>query len=272
MVETVIVRIVRACCRYPALTVIVASLVTLGAGTYSYKNFAIHTDTGQLISAQLPWRQRELQLDAAFPQLADNIIVVVDGATPELARDASSRLVAKLAEDRDNFEAVQEEEGGGFFKKNGLLFLPPDDMQRTTEQLIRAQPFLGTLTADPSLHGLAEALALIPKGVEADSIELKNFHKALTVLSSTIDALLQGRPAAFSWTELMTGKVPAKSELRRFIRMKPRLDFDALQPGAAASDKIRSTAATLGLAPDNGVRVRLTGPVAMADEEFAHAC
>src|SRR6476661_4173050 len=266
MVETVIVRLVRACCRYPVLTVIVASVVTLGAGTYSYKNFAIHTDTGQLISSQLPWRQRELQLDAAFPQLADNILVVVDGATPELARDASSRLVAKLAEDRDNFEAVQEEEGGGFFKKNGLLFLPPDDVQRTTEQLIRAQPFLGTLTADPSLHGLAEALALIPKGVEAGSIE--HFDKPLMVLSSTIDALLQGRPAAFSWTELMTGNAPAKSELRRFIRMKPRLDFGALQPGTAASDRIRSTAATLGLAPDNGVRVRLTGSVAMADEEF----
>ncbi|MGB6767820.1 MAG: MMPL family transporter [Methyloceanibacter sp.] len=268
MVETVIVRLVRACCCYPALTVIIASLVTLGTGTYSYENFAIHTDTGQLISSKLPWRQRELQFDAAFPQLADNILVVVDGATPELARDGSSRLVAKLAEDRDNFEAVQEEEGGAFFKKNGLLFLPPDDVHRTTEQLIRAQPFLGTLTADTSLHGLAEALALIPKGVEAGSIELKNFDKPLTVLSSTIDTLLQGRPAAFSWTELMTGKAPAKLELRRFVRVKPRLDLEALQPGAAASAKIRSTAASLGFTPDNGVRVRLTGPVAMADEEF----
>ena len=86
MVETLIVRLVRACCCYPALTVIVASLITLGAGTYSYENFAIHTDTGQLISSQLPWRQRELQFDAAFPQLADNILVVVDGATPELAQ------------------------------------------------------------------------------------------------------------------------------------------------------------------------------------------
>ena len=45
MVETLIVRLVRACCRYPSLTVIVASLITLGAGIYSYENFAIHTDT-----------------------------------------------------------------------------------------------------------------------------------------------------------------------------------------------------------------------------------
>ena len=268
MVETLIVRLVRACCCYPSLTVIVASLITLGAGIYSYENFAIHTDTSQLISSRLPWRQRELQLDAAFPQFVDTILVVLDGATPELARDGSSRLAAALAEDRANFQAVQEEGGGAFFKKNGLLFLPPDEVQRTTEQLIRAQPFLGTLAADPSLRGLAEALAFIPRGVQAGAIELKDFDKPLTVLSSTMDTLLKGRTAAFSWTELMTGKAPAKSELRRFIRVRPKLDFKALQPGAAAADKIRSTTAVLGLTPDQGVSVRLTGPVAMADEEF----
>ena len=268
MVETLIVRLVRACCRYPSLTVIVASLITLGAGIYSYENFAIHTDTSQLISSRLPWRQRELQLDAAFPQFVDTILVVLDGATPELARDGSSRLAAALAEDRANFQAVQEEGGGAFFKKNGLLFLTPDEVQRTTEQLIRAQPFLGTLAADPSLRGLAEALAFIPRGVQAGAIELKDFDKPLTVLSSTMDTLLKGRTAAFSWTELMTGKAPAKSELRRFIRVRPKLDFKALQPGAAAADKIRSTTAALGLTPDQGVSVRLTGPVAMADEEF----
>ena len=178
MVETLIVRLVRACCRYPSLTVIVASLITLGAGIYSYENFAIHTDTSQLISSRLPWRQRELQLDAAFPQFVDTILVVLDGATPELARDGSSRLAAALAEDRANFEACRKKSGGAFFKKNGLLFLPPDELQRTTEQLIRAQPFLGTLAADPSLHGLAEALAFISKGVEAGSTELKDLRQA----------------------------------------------------------------------------------------------
>jgi len=268
MVETVIVRVVRACCRSPKLTLLLASLITFGAGIYSYQNFAIQTDTGQLISSRLPWRQRELQLDAAFPQLADTVVVVMDGDTPELARDGARRLATKLAEDRANFDAVQETEGGAFFRKNGLLFLPLDDVQNATGQLIRAQVFLGTLAADPSLHGLAEALAFIPKGVEAGSIELKSFDQPLSILSNTIDTLLQGHPAAFSWTELMTGKTPAKSELRRFIRVKPKLDFAALQPGAAASDTIRSTAAAIGLTPERGVRVRLTGPVAMADDEF----
>ena len=51
--------------------------------------------------------------------------------------------------------------------------------------------------------------------------------------------------------------------------MKPVLDFGALEPGATACSAIRAAAATLHLTPENGVRVRLTGPVPLSDEEFA---
>ena len=44
---------------------------------------------------------------------------------------------------------------------------------------------------------------------------------------------------------------------------------DALSPGAVASETIRRDARALELTPDKGVRVRLTGPVPLEDEEFA---
>jgi predicted RND superfamily exporter protein len=47
------------------------------------------------------------------------------------------------------------------------------------------------------------------------------------------------------------------------------MDYAALEPGAAASDEIRRTALSLGLDKAHGVNVRLTGPVPLADEEFA---
>jgi hopanoid biosynthesis associated RND transporter like protein HpnN len=47
------------------------------------------------------------------------------------------------------------------------------------------------------------------------------------------------------------------------------MDYAALQPGLAASTAIRATAQALGLDPAHGVTVRLTGPVPLADEEFA---
>jgi hopanoid biosynthesis associated RND transporter like protein HpnN len=268
MIETAILKIFGLCTARPALTLLLYLLLTVGAILFTIDSFAIHTDTSQLISPRLPWRQRELQLDAAFPQQVDTLLVVVDGTTPELADDAAKRLAAALTDDRLHFAAVHETAGGPFFEHNGLLFLSTEDVQHTTEQLIRAQPFLGTLAADPTLRGLAQALSYIPKGVKEGAIESKDFEKPLARLSTTIDALLAGRPASFSWDELMTGEAPAPRELRRFINVKPVLDFEDLQPGAAASDAIRKDAVELGLTKENGVTVRLTGPVAMADDEF----
>jgi hypothetical protein len=50
--------------------------------------------------------------------------------------------------------------------------------------------------------------------------------------------------------------------------VKPVLDFSALEPGRKATDAIRAAAHELKL-DQNHMRVRLTGDVALADEEFA---
>jgi hopanoid biosynthesis associated RND transporter like protein HpnN len=72
-----------------------------------------------------------------------------------------------------------------------------------------------------------------------------------------------------SWRSLITGAPPRPEEIRRFIEVKPRLDFNALEPGLQADDAIRAAANALHLDTQHGVRVRLTGPVPLADEEFA---
>jgi uncharacterized protein len=267
-IESMIVSLVRVCCRRSGFTVVLASMMALVGVVYTHENIAINTDTSQLISSRLPWRQRELRFDAAFPQQVDTLLVVVDGATPELADSAAKTLAAALAKTHDHIQAVQEVGARSFFEQNGLLFLPVDEVRRTTEQLIRAQPFLGALAVDPTLRGLAEALRFIPEGERRGAIQIADFAKPLSLLSATINELLAGRPAAFSWSELMTGEPPQARELRRFIRVKPMLDFDALQPGAAASEAIRRTATELGLTPEKGLKIRLTGPVAIADDEF----
>ena len=67
------------------------------------------------------------------------------------------------------------------------------------------------------------------------------------IAAATLDALLAGKPGYFSWRELVSGKAPEQSELRRFIEIHPVLDYGALEPGKVASDAIRQTAADLKL-------------------------
>ncbi|HET6390454.1 MMPL family transporter [Hyphomicrobium sp.] len=269
MIERAVAGTVALAVRLRWLTILLGLALTAGAIHYVVNNFAITTDTGKLISADLDWRQREYQFDLAFPQHTETIDIVVDGKTPELTEAAAAKLAAALSESKpDPFQIVRRRDGGPFFEKNGLLYLSVPELTQTTEGLIKAQPVLGTLAADPTLNGLAKALSFVPLGIKEDRAKWPDFEKPLGVLAEAIDGIQAGKETNFSWGELFTGGKPSASELRRFLEVKPVLDYSALEPGAEATALIRQTAERLGLTPENGVRVRLTGAVPMADEEF----
>ena len=86
-------------------------------------------------------------------------------------------------------------------------------------------------------------------------------------LGDAFEGVLAGRPVFFSWRGLVSEQPADPRELRRFIEIKPVLEYAALMP-EKASDFIRDTARELQLSPESGVTIRLTGLVPMADEEF----
>jgi hopanoid biosynthesis associated RND transporter like protein HpnN len=249
--------------------VVLALLAAAGSAFYVARHFAIDTDSVKLISSDLPWRQREIAFDAAFPQRVDLLLAVVDGPTPELAELATARLAAALAKKPELFRTVRRPDGSPYFQKNAFLFLDIAEVQETTEQIVAAQPFLGPLAADPSLRGIVDGLDLALQGVLHGQAQLSQLATPFEQISAATEQVLAGKPATLSWRSLLTGQPSLPRELRRFILIQPKLDFSALEPGAAASDFIRSTAKALGLDAAHGVQVRLTGPVALADEEFA---
>ena len=262
-------RIVAASARRPWVTLLLALLLAAGAALYASRNFAMTTDTAELISPDLDWRRGELDFDAAFPQQQDLIVAVVDGATPELAEAGAARLAERLQGQSGLFRSVRRPEGGEFFARNGLMLLPLDEVQTTLDQLIAAQPFLGPLAADPSLRGVMGALDTVLLGVERGQASLADIGRPLAGLAEALGAVAEGRPAFFSWQNLIAGEPAGPRQTRRFILVQPVLDYSALQPGEAASTAIRDAARALALNPAQGVTVRLTGPVPMADEEFA---
>ena len=266
---TVVERIVAFCCRWPWAVIAACLLLAGAAAWYTAHNFAMNTDSAQLIDAKVGWRMRQARFDAAFPQQSNLTLVVVDGMTPELAESAATRLTAKLAANPALFIHVLRPDGGPFFNQNGILFLPLPEVKDTTQQLIKAQPFLGGLAADPSLRGIMANLSTYLLGVQAGQAKLADFDIAMARFADVLTAAARGRVDYLSWRSLITGSPAKPEELRRFIEVKPRLDFNALEPGKEANDAIRADARALGLIPANGVTVRLTGPVPLSDEEFA---
>jgi hopanoid biosynthesis associated RND transporter like protein HpnN len=264
----IIERIVTFCCRHAVLTLLVGLLATLGAGAFTWTHFAMNTDSEQLISASAGWRKREIAFDAKFPGQSNLIAVVIDGATPELAEAAAASLSARVAQNKALFPSVRRPDGGAFFNHNAMLFLPLTDVQATLQQLFKAQPFLGAMAADPSLRGILDSLSTALLGVTSGQAKLADLDAPIARFADSFSAAANGQVKYLSWRSLITGAPPRPEELRRFIEIQPALDFNALEPGKQASDAIRGTARALGLAPENGVRVRLTGDVPLSDEEF----
>jgi hopanoid biosynthesis associated RND transporter like protein HpnN len=265
---SVIERIVAFCCRHALTITVLCALLGLGAAFYTHQNFQMNTNSEDLISPHVAWRMRQAKFDAEFPQQNNLIAIVIDGKTPELAESATARLAARLRENKALFPIVRRPDGGSFFNHNGLLFLPLKDVRETMAQLIEAQPFLGALAQDPSLRGIMGSLSTALLGVSNGQATLAQLDGPLTRFGDTFTALAQGKPAYLSWRALTTGQKPAPEELRHFIEVQPVLNYQALEPGAKASAAIRAAARDLGLTKANGVRVRLTGPVQLSDEEF----
>jgi hopanoid biosynthesis associated RND transporter like protein HpnN len=268
MLRSKIVSVVNTCANHGWVVVVIAAILTVLCGYYSARNFSIDTNVNKLISSELDWRKNELALDAAFPYRHEIIVAVVEAPTSELASQATAELIEKLATHAKVFKSVTEPAGGAFFSKNALLFASLDQTTAFTSQFAQARPLIQVLVSDQNWRGLVQGLSLALAGVQRNMYTLDAMDRPLTMFASTIEDAIAGRPASFSWRELAAGKSPTPSDLRRIIEIRPVLDFAALEPGEAATRTIRQVVADLKLDTEYRARVRLTGPIAIQDEEF----
>jgi len=264
-----VARVVRLSTRFAQLAIAGFLVAAILAGFYLSRHIAIDTDSSKLLSSSLPWRQQEIKLNRLFPQRTDLIIAVLDATTAEGAEEASAALADALAPQTDVVRTVTRPGGGEFFARTGILFRSLEDVKSDMAQLIKAQPFLGTLAADPTLRGILGAISQSIEGVQLKKTTLEDMQPAVAAIADALEGAARGKHTAFSWRRLITGHAPEASELRRFVDIQPVLNYGDLKPGGRATEAIRATIAKLGLTPDNGVRVRLTGPIALSDEEFA---
>ena len=180
-------------------------------------------------------------------------------------------LAGELGPDARNFIRVSRPDGGEFFGRSGLLFGSVEDVRATTAKLIDAQPLLGPLAYDPSLRGVATAIATAASGAADDPADpaTARLEEPLSKLHTAISATLAGKSAWFSWQQLFApGAGDMAPPLRQVLLVQPRLDFSALKAGERAVDAIRAHAARLGFTPASGITIGITGEVPLADEEF----
>src|SRR5260370_9897603 len=218
MMNSAIVRIVDFCARRRWTIIIASTLLMLGAAAFDAARFSINTDIEGLISENLPWHQRQMELSNAFPKRG--ILAVVKAQRAENAEQATSALAQTLSKNSDLFPAVEQLDSGEFFERNGLLFDSPANVRKTAEGLAKVQPFIAALAGDPSLRGVMTALSFATRSVEAGRIKLEQLASPLSLAGRTLSDVLSGKPATFSWQELLQGQPPPAKQLRHFIGIR----------------------------------------------------
>ncbi len=226
----------------------------------------INTDTTEMLAADVPFQQAREHYKNSFPQNTDSILLVVEANTPEMAHAAVQNLDVRLRKESEHIKSVYTPFGGTFFEKSALLYLDLPELEQLAESVAESKPFIEELMRDRNLHGLFTMLS-------------DSFHKTHWVNEPLLDSLfrrmaegiqssLAGLDYILAWHSVILKQDLKASRTRRFILVQPHLDYQKLLPAETALHAIRRVIQESGVSAIPGVRVRVTGEVALAHEEL----
>ena len=254
---------------HAAAIVIIAALSAIAGGVIGKSRLNVNTDTSLMFPETLPWRAAQLEFNKDFPQFTDLIVGVIDAKIPEEADATAAALRAALKDDTRHFIEIRRPDAVPYLQKEGLLLLDKAQLQSTLDTIITAQPFLAELSADPSARGIFNALGLIGTGVAQGQADIGGYLPALHSFHTTMAGAIAGKAEPLSWQRLLGGKLAELGGNYKFVLFRIHPEFGALKPGGAATDAIRAAASNLEFVKSGDAHIRVTGSVALADDEFS---
>jgi len=250
------------------MVVVTCGLLTLGLALFAATHLGINSDNIRLIGEDTVSRRNHDAFAALFPNLENALLIVVDGETPELARDAADTLTAELQLHPDVFVDAYLPGGGKFFERVGLLYRSVPELEEFADQMARVQPLLAELERDPSIANLT---ALVRRGLDAvgnDPDEVSQWARVLDQIGRATVAVYSEYPLAISWEEMLVQGSSLEVQHRRVIVANPVLDYTSAFAAARPIDLIRQLAKDHGYTAERGVQVRVTGNPALNYEEM----
>lgn len=229
----------------------------------------VTTDTSKMLADNLPWKQRSDEMGRLFPQKENLLVAVIRSRLPEEGRATARALAAHLSADHEHFTFARVPDDNPYLNRNGLMFLDPKPLGKVLDDTVAAQPFLGSLAADPSARGLFSSLGLIAEGIHHGQADLSGYQTALNGFADSLEKAAAGKPDILSWQRLLAGGLTDLAGQYEFVLTKPKLDYGSFQPGGAATDAMKAAISQLEFVRSGDAQVYITGEVRIDDEEFA---
>jgi len=269
MLANFIGTIVSFCTRRAWIVIFLFTLLTAGSLFLTVQRLGVTTDTDEMFAASLPWKQRGAELSRLFPQNDDLMVAIIKADMPEQGRATARELAKILRADHKNFRTVRLPDDSPFLENHGLLFLDKPVLGSLLDSIVAAQPFLGTLSADPSARGIFSALGLMGEGLSAGEDIPESFTPELQGFATALHDAAEGHPKDLSWQNLLAGPLADMAGNYQYVLTQPHQDFGSLQPGGEASAAMRKAIDSLPFVRSGNAIAMITGPVQLSDEEFS---
>ncbi|MEM1379790.1 MAG: MMPL family transporter [Pseudomonadota bacterium] len=254
-------RLIAGARRFKVVTVLFWLLMTALAVWQVVTGISINTNSSDMISAKAPFRVAASTLKAEFPNLGDQVLVIVEADTPDEATAFTDELARRLAI-RSEVRSVLAPPSEDFFRQNGLLFLEVGELEDLLAKLTSAAPLIERLGPDPTVATLFDALA---EAAEQDGSGAAD-QETLDALYTQLTEVLAREDRDLSWETLLApGEAP---DNRVLFSLDPVLDYTKLKPAQAVKSAILDEAQAIREEGALDAAVFVTGDPVLRTEEL----
>ena len=238
-----------------------AGLAILGLWL-SISLLGINTDTSDMIHESVPYRVAQAEFEKAFPDLNDQILIIIQSDRAD-ELDIYSSDFAQALRNSDKVSGVSHAASDPFFAKNGLLYLETGALEDQLTQLTEAAPLIERLTLSPKIETLFDTLVQIE--TRQDEGAESNADALLRGVTKTLEANLSGKAHPFSWRDAFSGEAAELNQT--IILVDPVLDFSRVRPAAPVQELIDELTREISDKTSINANVHVTGnPVLRSDE------
>ncbi len=246
---------------------------TVMAGLYAVQNLKVNTDTSAMLDPDLAFQQKAADLKKAFPQIKEDLLVVVRAPTLDEADGFTSALANRLKQREDLFTGVFAPAEDPFFLNNGLLYLETEALEDRLSQMTSAADLIETLITSPTAETFFTKLAENDALAEQAELGQDTLLAIYAELGAVVRSSIRGAAHPFSWmnafdTEQTEETAESASNLR-LLYARPVLDYARLQPAKTAIQALNDELALLSVDFSGRVEAFVTGDPALRADELS---
>ncbi|WOF72975.1 MMPL family transporter [Parvibaculaceae bacterium PLY_AMNH_Bact1] len=249
--------------RYGWFTLCTALVFAAASLLFVVTSLQFNSDKESLVAETAPFKHRNAAFDHAFPQFLNSLIIVIDTPDSTQAQDLAELITMRLKATPDKYQNIYFAEGDPFFRKNGLLYLSPEELEERVDLLANAEPGLAAIAANPTLEGIFDLLDLGMNARATGETLPPSFEQLTSDLAAIAQSLNEGRQSDHFGGFMEAGE----DSKRRIIMLQPTLDYSSQSAERTAILDLRQLLDNPAFQKE-GVRIRLTGRVALADDEI----